>query len=237
MKNSADRTPIADTGFLTADLNTKSTTWAHKVYMMPVGSPLENKASLYFKRFFDLAFSSLFICVFLSWMIPLLALLIKLDSKGPVFFLQKRSKKNKKLFTCIKFRTMIENDEADTRAARVDDPRITKIGKFLRHHHLDELPQFLNVWWGDMSLIGPRPYMISDNMKFESLIQYYPLRYKVKPGITGLAQVLGFVGPITGVENMEERLQHDIYYIHHWTAALDIKIVFRTFLKMIEMRE
>lgn len=203
---------------------------------LPVYSPLEKRLNLAAKRSFDIVFSSLCLLVFLSWLIPLIALLIKLDSRGPVFFLQKRRKRNREVFTCIKFRTMVENEEKDTLAACVNDGRITRIGKFLRTHHLDELPQLFNVWWGDMSLIGPRPYMLSDDDRFEDLVKQYPLRYKVKPGITGLAQVLGYVGPVADLENIKERVRHDAFYICHWSAWLDARIFCRTFFKMLGVK-
>jgi putative colanic acid biosysnthesis UDP-glucose lipid carrier transferase len=237
MKNSTAPIVLENSRFLkTIDLHVKAGAELTQANILYIYSPLERKFNTLLKRFFDIVFSSVIILCFLSWAIPLIALFIKLDSKGPVFFLQKRAKKNRQLFTCIKFRTMIENEEADTLAAYVNDHRITKIGEFLRRHHLDELLQLFNVWWGDMSLIGPRPYMISDNQKFESMIEQYSLRYKVKPGITGLAQVLGYVGPIADEESMKERIRHDMYYIYHWTAALDIKIVCRTFFKMMGIK-
>lgn len=199
-------------------------------------SPLERKTNLFLKRLVDVFLSSILIICLLSWLIPVIALLIKLDSRGPVFFLQKRNKKNAGLFTCIKFRTMIDNEESESLAAHVNDHRITQIGQFLRRHHLDELPQLFNVWWGDMSLIGPRPHMIIENEKFETMVEEYSLRYKVKPGITGLAQVLGYVGPVTEVEHIKQRVRSDVYYIRHWSAALEVKIVYRTFFKMLGVK-
>lgn len=199
-------------------------------------SPLEKKGNLFLKRLVDIFLSSILISALLSWLLPVIALLIKLDSKGPVFFLQKRNKKYAGLFTCIKFRTMIDNEESESLAAHVNDRRITQIGKFLRRHHLDELPQLFNVWWGDMSLIGPRPHMVVENEKFETMVEEYSLRYKVKPGITGLAQVLGYVGPVTEVENIKERVRSDVYYIQYWSVALDVKIVYRTFFKMLGVK-
>jgi len=200
------------------------------------GIPLEQKSNLIFKRSFDLMASSLLLIGLLSWMLPIIALLIKLDSKGPLFFFQKRHKINGKLFTCVKFRTMVVNDEADRVAASENDQRITRVGKLLRKHHLDELPQLLNVWCGDMSLIGPRPYMISDNEKYERLIKDYLVRYKIKPGITGLAQVLDHVSPVTKIENMEQRVKMDAYYVYNWSPVLDAKIVVRTFFKMLGIK-
>jgi putative colanic acid biosysnthesis UDP-glucose lipid carrier transferase len=194
--------------------------------------PLEQKINLFFKRSFDLVASSMLLIGLFSWMFPVIALLIKLDSKGPAFFFQKRNKRNGKLFTCIKFRTMHVNEEADTLPALKYDHRITAVGAFLRKHHLDELPQLINVLIGDMSLIGPRPYMISDNEKYEKLIKNYPVRHKIKPGITGLAQVLDYVSPVTKIENMEQRLSKDVYYVYNWSPALDAKIIIRTFFKM-----
>ncbi len=194
--------------------------------------PLEMKINLTIKRLFDLLFSSIFLVLILSWMIPLVALLIKLDSQGPVFFLQKRYGRNGRLFTCIKFRTMIVNHDADRLPALVDDSRITKLGAFLRKNHLDELPQLLNVWLGEMSLIGPRPHMISDNLKYEELLKFYSYRHKVKPGLTGWAQVHGYVGVVANLEAMRERVKKDIYYIHHWSLMMDARIIGMTLFKM-----
>lgn len=206
----------------------------HEFHLVPMEHriPLEQKMNLFLKRFFDLLSSSILLVGFLSWTLPLIALLIKIDSRGPVFFLQKRNKKSGKLFTCIKFRTMIVNDEADTLPAAKHDHRITRVGAFLRKHHLDELPQLINVLLGDMSLIGPRPYMVSDNEKYEVLIKNYPVRHKVKPGITGLAQVFDYVNPVVSIENMERRVGKDVYYVYNWSPALDLKIIIRTFFKM-----
>lgn len=194
--------------------------------------PLEKKHNLFLKSSFDLLLSSLLLLGLFSWLLPIMILLIKLDSKGPVFFLQKRNKKNGKLFTCIKFRTMIENEEADLLPATADDGRTTRVGKFLRRHHLDELPQLINVWIGDMSLIGPRPYMISDNERYQALIHDYPVRHRVKPGITGLAQSDGYVGPVETIGSMEERVSRDLHYIYHWSPFMDAKIAFRTLARM-----
>jgi putative colanic acid biosynthesis UDP-glucose lipid carrier transferase len=194
--------------------------------------PLDRSLNSAIKRMFDICFSTMLFFFLLSWLIPLVALFIKLDSKGPVFFLQKRIKRNGKIFTCIKFRTMVCNAEADSVPSTDNDHRITRAGRFLRHHHLDELPQFINVLLGDMSVIGPRPYMISDHKKFERLIPQYHHRHRVKPGITGLAQVLGYVGPVKDRESLVQRMDNDLFYIQHWSAALDAKIAYRTVFKM-----
>lgn len=210
----------------------------HELYIIPIDHniPLEQKLNLFLKRSFDLLSSLLLIIALLCWLFPLLALLIRIDSRGPVFFLQKRNKKNGTLFTCIKFRTMIVNDDADILPAAKHDDRITKMGAFLRKHHLDELPQLVNVLLGDMSLIGPRPYMSSDNEKYEPLIKNYSVRYKVKPGITGLAQVFDYVNPVLTVESMQRRVSKDVYYVYNWSPALDAKIILHTFLKMVGIK-
>jgi len=127
---------------------------------------------------------------------------------------------------------MIVNDKADTLPAAENDYRITRVGAFLRKHHWDELPQLLNVLLGDMSMIGPRPYMISDNEKYEKLIKNYRVRHRIKPGITGLAQVIDYVNPISKIEYMEQRVSKDVYYVYNWSLALDAKIIVRTVFKM-----
>jgi lipopolysaccharide/colanic/teichoic acid biosynthesis glycosyltransferase len=196
--------------------------------------PLDNLFQRFIKRGIDITVSTLVIVGVLSWLIPVVALLIKLDSKGPVFFLQKRNKRGGKIFTCIKFRSMIENEEADSIQASVDDERITKFGRFIRKSFIDELPQFFNVWIGDMSFIGPRPHMISDNNKYEELIEFYDFRHKVKPGITGLSQVMGFVGETKHLQAMKDRVHLDIFYVRHWSSGLDLRISWHTFRKFVK---
>jgi putative colanic acid biosysnthesis UDP-glucose lipid carrier transferase len=199
--------------------------------------PLEQNINLFFKRSFDLIVSSLLLICVISWLFPLIFLLVKLDSKGPIFFFQKRNKKNGELFTCIKFRTMFQNEEADVLPAQENDVRITGIGHFLRKHHLDELPQLFNVLLGDMSIIGPRPYMVSDNEKYEKLINNYLVRHRIKPGITGLAQVIDYIAPITSTEYMERRVNKDVYYVYNWSLLLDAKIIIRTFFKVTRIKQ
>jgi putative colanic acid biosynthesis UDP-glucose lipid carrier transferase len=190
--------------------------------------PLDNSLGRMGKRTFDIVVSLLAVVLIFSWLLPIIALLIKLDSKGPVFFKQKRTGLNGKLFTCIKFRTMIVNAEADLLPATENDRRITRFGKFLRNRYLDELPQLLNVLMGDMSLIGPRPHMLSDDLRYRDDIEFYHMRYKVKPGITGLAQVFNLTGPLNELSQMKERVQLDIFYVRHWSLLLDVKILLRT---------
>ena len=194
--------------------------------------PLDNTANRVIKRVFDIAFASLVIITVLSWLIPLIAVLVKLTSRGPVFFLQKRNKRNGDVFTCIKFRSMIVNPDADVLPAEKNDRRITRLGSFLRRNYIDELPQFFNVLWGDMSVIGPRPHMISDNIKYDKEVAGYFSRHKVKPGITGLAQVLGYVGTTETIQEMKDRVSMDIFYMRHWSVRLDLVILYRTVFKI-----
>lgn len=185
------------------------------------------------KRAFDLVVSITFALLVLSWLIPLIGLIIKLDSRGPVFFIQKRNGRGNKPFGCIKFRSMVQNQEADTKQATRGDARITKVGAFLRKSSLDELPQLLNVIKGDMSLIGPRPHPISLNEKFAVYITKLMSRHYVKPGLTGLAQCMGYRGETKDVIDMENRYRLDRFYIENWSFWLDIKIIFLTVVSLI----
>ncbi len=194
--------------------------------------PLDSLASRVLKRFADLFFSTLVIVFILTWLIPVIALIIKLDSRGPVFFRQRRNKKNGREFTCMKFRTMFHLNKSAGSFNGNNKLKITRVGRFLRDHFLDEVPQFFNVWWGDMSVIGPRPHMLSDNLKYEELVDDYHFRHEVKPGITGLAQVLGYVGETTELQQMTDRVFLDNYYVRNWSLQLDIKIFLRTFYRI-----
>ena len=196
-------------------------------------SPLKKKYTSFIKRVIDIVFSFFAIIILFPLLLPVFAILIKLNSKGPVFFLQKRNKKDGAIFSCIKLRTMIVNDEADIRSTWEDDERITTIGKFLRRYHLDELPQLINVFVGDMSLIGPRPHMISENLLFQKKIKEYSYRNEVKPGITGLSQSLGNFGATDDAEQIKERLLFDLLYIKRWSFKMEIRIVYRTIRAMI----
>jgi putative colanic acid biosynthesis UDP-glucose lipid carrier transferase len=193
-----------------------------------VASPLKKRYNQVLKRVLDILISSLVIVGILSWLLPIIAFLIKINSAGPVFFVQKRNKKNGKLFYCLKLRTMVVNKEADTLTAIVNDERVTSLGKFLRKTHLDEMPQFINVFLGDMSLIGPRPHMFVENIKYGHMFSAYDQRQAVKPGITGLAQSLGYHGPITTNGELEKKIEYDLLYIHNWSLLLDAKILVKT---------
>lgn len=194
---------------------------------------IDEPRNQFIKRMFDLVFSAFFFVLFLSWIIPLVAILIKITSRGPIFFIQQRNGEGNKPFGCIKFRTMVVNKEADTLQATKYDPRITRLGNILRRSSIDELPQFINVLKGDMSLIGPRPHPIKLNEKFEPLIANIMSRHYVKPGITGLAQCMGYRGETQTLADMENRVRLDRYYIENWSFWLDIKIIFLTIVSLI----
>ena len=190
---------------------------------------LDNKARYFVcKRLFDILVSFVFIVGVLSWLTPIIALFNKLNSKGPVFFFQRRVGKGGKLFTCFKFRTMIVNREADFLQASDHDGRITGVGRILRESNLDELPQLFNVFIGQMSFVGPRPHMMSDYKRFSLFIQEYKFRNIVRPGITGLAQVKGFCGPATDMESIFGRYQWDAFYIRNSGFWLDLRIMRQT---------
>lgn len=194
---------------------------------------LDGSGNRFMKRTFDIIFSGLFCSFVLSWLIPLVAILIKLDSRGPVFFVQLRNGQNNTPFSCLKFRTMVPNKESDLAQATRDDSRVTRVGGFLRKSSIDELPQFINVLLGDMSVIGPRPHPIKLNEKFSSLITNIMSRHYVKPGITGLAQCMGYRGETSTLADMENRVRLDRYYIENWSFWLDIKIIFLTVVSLI----
>jgi putative colanic acid biosysnthesis UDP-glucose lipid carrier transferase len=194
---------------------------------------LDEFRNQFIKRFFDLGFATLFGLLILSWLIPIIGLIIKLDSKGPVFFIQQRNGMRNLSFGCIKFRTMRPNKQADEKQAVKGDPRITKVGAFLRKTSIDELPQFINVIIGNMSLIGPRPHPIKLNEQFMARIHNLMSRHYVKPGITGLAQCMGYRGETQTLADMENRVRLDRYYIENWTFWLDIKIIFLTVVSLI----
>ncbi|MBV9986090.1 MAG: sugar transferase [Chitinophagaceae bacterium] len=180
------------------------------------------------KRGFDIAFSIVFVLCILSWLLPLLALLIRLSSKGPVFFVQKRIGFGGKSFSCYKLRTMVINADADRVQATENDKRITRLGWFLRKSNMDEFPQFFNVLKGDMSIVGPRPHMYADCHHFSELLPGYKFRNMVKPGLTGLAQVKGFHGPTATRHCILMRYHWDHYYIRNIGWRLDTGILLHT---------
>jgi lipopolysaccharide/colanic/teichoic acid biosynthesis glycosyltransferase len=185
------------------------------------------------KRTFDIVMSVVVIVFILSWLLPILALLIRLDSRGPVFFVQKRIGRYSRLFACYKLRTMVVNDQADLRPASDDDRRITRLGGWLRRSHLDELPQFFNVLLGSMSMVGPRPYMPADCRRFERIAPRPGYRHWVKPGITGMAQAKGLHGVACNEETLLQRYYWDEYYVDNAGLALDVRILSRTFLNLL----
>jgi len=199
--------------------------------------PLDDTFNMVIKRMFDIVFSFLILVFILSWLIPVIGLLIKLDSKGPILFKQLRNGRENKPFTCYKFRSMRQNEEADIKQATKDDDRITKLGSFLRKTNLDELPQFINVFLGDMSVVGPRPHPIKLNENYRRLIGRYMSRHLIKPGVTGLAQVKGYRGETSEPHQMKNRIKIDLFYIENWTFLLDIKIIFLTVYNMLKGEE
>ncbi len=198
----------------------------------PLEAKVENRAK---KRFFDILFSSLVTLFVLSWLIPIVGIIIKLNSKGPVFFLQNRHGRNNQFFKIIKFRTMTVT-EADDEFKQVtkNDARITSVGRFLRKTSLDEMPQFLNVLMGQMSIIGPRPHAVKQNLDYQAQINSFMARHFVKPGISGWAQVKGCRGETENEDSMKKRIEHDLWYMENWSLMLDIRIVFLTIGNIIK---
>jgi putative colanic acid biosysnthesis UDP-glucose lipid carrier transferase len=190
--------------------------------------PLEDLGNRIKKRGFDIVVS-FFVTVFiLSWLIPIVGLLIWFESKGPIFFIQKRSGKDNKTFNCYKFRSMKVNKGANLIQATKNDARVTKIGKFLRRTSLDEFPQFINVLQGQMSIVGPRPHMLKHTDEYSRQINQYMIRHFMKPGITGWAQVNGYRGETNTLDQMQKRVEYDLWYLEHWDLFFDLKIIFLT---------
>lgn len=199
---------------------------------MPVFSrrkePLEDVSNRIKKRLVDILVSGLVIILILSWLIPLISLAIWLESGRPIFFLQKRTGKDNKPFNCFKFRSMKVNTDANLKQASKEDDRITRVGRILRKTSLDEFPQFLNVFIGDMSVIGPRPHMLKHTDDYSNRINQFMVRQFMKPGISGWAQVNGFRGETKRLEDMEKRVEHDLWYMENWSIWLDVRIIFLT---------
>ncbi|MEM6894851.1 MAG: exopolysaccharide biosynthesis polyprenyl glycosylphosphotransferase [Bacteroidota bacterium] len=198
--------------------------------------PLEDPFNRFYKRSFDFIFSLLVFLFLLSWLLPIIGILIKLDSKGPIYFRQNRPGFNEKGFGCYKFRTMKINNTTEKSATR-NDPRVTRIGSFLRRTSIDELPQFVNVLLGQMSVVGPRPHLWRQNEEYNTTVQKYMLRHYVKPGISGLAQAKGYRGEIETEEEIINRTRYDFFYIENWSLLLDIKIIFQTAVNVIKGQE
>ncbi|MBC8111073.1 MAG: undecaprenyl-phosphate glucose phosphotransferase [Verrucomicrobia bacterium] len=195
--------------------------------------PLEDALNRFAKRSFDIVFSSLVLLLVCSWLFPLIALAVRIDSAGPVFFRQRRTGKDRKTFWCYKFRSMYVNQEADSKQATKNDCRITRIGTFLRRTSLDEMPQFINVLLGNMSVVGPRPHIQKLDENYE-WIERYTERQLVKPGITGLAQVKGYRGETSHPQLMQHRVVMDNFYIEKWSLLLDMKIILMTFGSLLK---
>lgn len=199
--------------------------------------PLDDINNQFKKRLFDLTVSSLVIIFVLSWLTPLLAIIIKLDSKGPVFFKQKRSGRDNRPFWCLKFRSMTVNNKSDELQATKNDERITRVGAFMRRTSLDELPQFFNVFKGDMSIAGPRPHMLKHTEQYSPIIEKYMVRHLIKPGISGWAQVNGYRGETETPELMKKRVEYDLWYLENWSLMLDVKILFMTIINLFKGEE
>jgi len=190
--------------------------------------PLDTEYARIIKRGFDVVFSSLIILLILSWLTPLLYVLIKLESPGSFYFKQLRHGLKRETFWCYKFRSMTVNTDSDQKMATKNDMRVTKIGRFIRKTSLDELPQFINVFKGEMSVVGPRPHMVVHTKDFEKSVDKYLVRHFVKPGITGLAQIKGYRGEIVKPADINNRTRLDIFYVETWSLGMDIHILFRT---------
>lgn len=195
--------------------------------------PLDHSFNQIVKRIFDLVFTFFVFVFVLSWVYPILSLLVLIYQGRPIHFSQKRNGLNGKEFNCLKFRSMREDKLNSLKPTERDDPRVTKLGRILRKTSLDELPQFINVLKGEMSIVGPRPHMVSENESYSDIIKRYSLRHYVKPGITGLAQTKGYRGAVDSDRDMEMRIRTDIYYVRNWSFLLDILIIFRTVRLMI----
>ena len=200
-------------------------------------NPFDELKNHYLKRAFDFFFSFFVIIFILSWLIPIIACFILIDTKGPIFFIQKRSGLNNLPFNCLKFRTMRVNDQANTLQATKNDPRITNVGAFLRKTSLDELPQFFNTLWGNMSVVGPRPHPLKLTEEYSQKVDKYMVRHIVKPGITGLSQIMGYRGETKELYQMKMRSRVDRFYIENWSFYLDLKVILYTIISILKKDE
>ena len=194
--------------------------------------PLEKQSNILVKRLFDLSFSLLIILCLYPLIFPLVFIIQKLSSKGPVFFMQKRSGQDNKVFKCIKFRTMYINKYDNLTGTLKNDPRITPFGKILRKSRIDELPQFINVLIGQMSVVGPRPHMLKHTEEYSKIIDEFFVRHFVKPGITGWSQTTGYIDESNKLQEMKDKIKKDIWYIENWSFTLDMKIIILTLCKV-----
>ncbi|KAA5534117.1 exopolysaccharide biosynthesis polyprenyl glycosylphosphotransferase [Paenimyroides baculatum] len=191
-------------------------------------TPLNDPLNYFIKRLFDIVFSTLVIIFIMSWLTPLIAILIRLESRGPIFFKQKRNGLDYEEFNCYKFRSMFVNENADIDEAVKNDPRITKVGAFIRRTSIDEMPQFFNVFVGTMSVVGPRPHMLNFTEKYAVKVNKFKARHFIKPGITGMAQTHGYRGEIENDTDIINRIKYDIFYMESWSLLLDMKIIYLT---------
>ena len=222
--------------------------WAtRKFHLFTIGSgvpvlsvhrnPLDNPANRFIKRMFDIVFSAIVLVVFAIPVFLPVAIGVRLSSKGPILFRQKRTGYLGHEFYCLKFRSMYVNDDSDLICATRNDARVTRFGKFIRRFSIDELPQFWNTFVGDMSVVGPRPHMCSMNKRYASILSGYMVRHMIKPGITGWAQVNGLRGNAEDIPQIKRRVEHDVWYMDHWTFILDLKIIVRTIFNIIFGRD
>lgn len=217
--------------------NLKFDTMGNFTILSPGKDALEMVHNRFKKRLFDILFSLAVLIFIFSWLYPLLAIIIKLQSRGPVIFAQLRTGRNNKPFWCYKFRSMRINSESDIKQAQQNDDRVTPIGRFMRRTSLDEFPQFFNVLLGYMSVIGPRPHMLSHTDEYRHIIDKYMTRQFLKPGISGWAQVNGYRGETKENYLMQKRIQYDLWYKENWTAMLDVKITFLTVIGILKSDE
>ncbi len=196
--------------------------------------PIDTSFNHLIKRVFDVVLSLIILFGILSWLTPLLAVIIKLESRGPVFFKQKRNGLDYQEFYCYKFRSMRPNPTADLHQVKRGDERITRLGRFLRKTSIDELPQFINVLRGDMSVVGPRPHMVSHTHMYAERIDKFMVRHFIKPGITGLAQVSGYRGEVETDHDIINRVKFDIFYVENWSLLLDLRIIAKTIVRALQ---
>ena len=196
--------------------------------------PLAAVENRFIKRLFDVVVSGLFLCTLFPIIYIVVGIAIKLSSPGPIFFRQKRTGKSGCEFWCYKFRSMRVNADSDRLQATKNDPRKTRLGNFLRKSNIDELPQFINVFLGDMSIVGPRPHMLKHTEQYSALIDKYTVRHLIKPGVTGWAQVNGYRGETRELWQMEGRVRYDVWYLEHWSFTLDLYIIYKTVKNVIQ---